>query len=241
MYEDEVVNAAAIGENWRTLAEETAALHASHRINDTPFSLIAVTKNHGVEAMRAVIDAGAVNIGENRVQEAKNKFAVLERQATRHLIGHLQTNKVKAAVKYFDLIHSVDSEHLARALNDAAFALGKRQQILVQVNIAKEESKSGVYIEDLPGLLATVRSCDNLLLKGFMMIAPFYEDNERCRPLFAAMNKIFKETATKGDFGDDLQYLSMGMSHDYKVAIEEGANMVRIGTAIFGARDYNLQ
>ena len=197
--------------------------------------LVAVTKNHGVEMMREAIDCGVENIGENRIQEAAEKFSVLNRKVTRHLIGHLQTNKAKSAAKLFDLIHSVDSEHLAAAIDKAANSIGKIQDVLIQINLAREDTKSGVYEEDLQSLIAAVDNLKNLRLRGLMMIAPNYDDVEKCRPLFRRMKEIFDGLKIGRK---DFDFLSMGMSHDYKIAIEEGANVVRIGTAIFGARNY---
>ena len=154
---------------------------------------------------------------------------------TKHLIGHLQTNKAKQAVKIFDVIHSVDSENLATAINKSAASIGKLQDVLIQVNLAKEDTKFGVYEENLSALIETVDKLENLRLRGLMMIAPNYADVEMCRPLFREMRKIFDELKrTRKNF--DL--LSMGMTHDYKIAVEEGANVVRVGTAIFGERIY---
>ena len=197
--------------------------------------LVAVTKNHGVEVMREAIDAGATDIGENRVQEAVAKFQTLDRKVTRHLIGHLQTNKAKAAVKLFDLIQSVDSQHLAAALNKAAASIDKVQDVLIQVNVAREPQKSGVLLEDLDALIKFVDEANNLRLRGLMMIAPNLEDVEQCRPFFKQMRKLFDELRPAREAFD---FLSMGMTHDYKIAVEEGANVVRVGTAIFGARTY---
>ena len=200
-----------------------------------PVTLVAVTKNHGVEMMRQAIDAGVKNIGENRIQEAAEKFAALNRAVTKHLIGHLQTNKAKQAVQLFDLIHSVDSEHLAAAIDKAAFSYGKIQDVLIQVNLAKEDSKSGVYEENLPALIEFVDALQNLRLRGLMLIAPNYSDVENCRPLFRRMNQIFHAFQNQRE---NFDFLSMGMTHDYKIAVEEGANVVRVGTAIFGERIY---
>jgi len=202
---------------------------------DAPVTLVAVTKNHGVEIMQQAIDAGVNDIGENRIQEAAEKFKSLNREVTRHLIGHLQTNKAKAAVRLFDLIHSLDSENLAAAIDKAAFSIGKIQNVLIQVNLAKEDSKFGVYEENLENLIATVDALKNLRLRGFMLIAPNYSDVENCRPLFRRMYEIFSEI---GAARQNFDILSMGMTHDYKIAIEEGANVVRVGTAIFGERFY---
>ena len=200
-----------------------------------PVTLIAVTKNHGVEMMQQAIDAGIQNIGENRIQEAAEKFKSLNREVTRHLIGHLQTNKAKQAVRLFDMIHSVDSENLAVTIDKAAYSIGKIQDVLIQVNLAEEDSKSGVYEENLQSLIATVDTLKNIRLRGFMLIAPNYFDVENCRPLFRRMYEIFVEV---GKTRQNFDFLSMGMTHDYKIAIEEGANIVRIGTAIFGERNY---
>ena len=200
--------------------------------------LIAVTKNHDVQAMREAIDAGVTDIGENRIQEAKEKFATLDRDVTWHLIGHLQTNKAKQAVKIFDLIHSVDTLHLAEAINNAAAGINKVQKVLVQVNLAKEDSKSGVYVEELADLLHKVDELPNLQLMGLMCIAPNYDDVEECRPLFAKMYEIFQKVKEITFSTANFLYLSMGMTHDYEIAVEEGANMVRVGTGIFGPRQY---
>ena len=202
---------------------------------DDKIILVAVTKNHGVDVMREAIDAGATDIGENRVQEAAEKFPVLNRNVTRHLIGHLQTNKVKPAVKLFDLIQSVDSIHLATALDKAAASISKVQDVLIQVNAAREPQKSGVLLEDLNSLIELVDSAKNLRLRGLMMIAPNLPDVENCRPLFRQMRTLFDKLKPARAAFD---FLSMGMTHDYKVAVEEGANVVRIGTAIFGERIY---
>ena len=218
-------------------------IHALERrrrsIYEIDVTLIAVTKNHSVETMREAIDFGVKDIGENRIQEAGEKFEILDRQVKKHLIGHLQTNKVKQAVKMFDLIHSIDSEHLALAVDRAAKAIDKVQDVLIQVNLAKEESKTGVEIENLEKLIDTVIGLDNLKLCGLMMIAPNYEDVEMCRPLFKQMYELFQNLKSRDLNKSDIKYLSMGMTHDYKIAVEEGANMVRVGTAIFGQREYN--
>ena len=218
------------------LTEIEKSRSARQVAENAPVILVAVTKNHGAEMMQQVIDAGIKNIGENRIQEAAEKFKSLnDNEVTRHLIGHLQTNKAKQAVRLFDLIHSVDSENVASALDKAAFSVGKIQDVLIQVNLAKEETKSGVYEENLQQLINFVDALKNIRLRGFMLIAPNYSDVENCRPLFRRMYEIFTEVKkTRQNF----DFLSMGMTHDYKIAIEEGANVVRIGTAIFGERNY---
>lgn len=225
-----------VAENFRAVLAEIEDARQRRIVNrDEKIILVAVTKNHGVELMREVIDAGATDIGENRVQEAAEKFQTLDRATTRHLIGHLQTNKAKSAVKLFDLIQSVDSVHLAIALDKAASQFGKVQDVLIQVNIARESQKSGVLLEDLNSLIEFVDEAKNLRLRGLMMIAPNFSDVEECRPLFKQMRKLFDELKPARKAFD---FLSMGMTHDYKVAVEEGANVIRVGTAIFGERLY---
>jgi hypothetical protein len=228
-----------IAEHFHAVEREIEAAKARRRAGvDEPVGLIAVTKNHGVEAMREAIDAGAAIIGENRVQEAAQKKETLERNVSWHLIGHLQTNKAKQAVRLFDLIHSVDSEHLLAAVNEAAQKIHKVQDILIQVNLAKEDSKFGIYKEDLPILVQKADMMKNVHLMGLMCIAPNYEDVEECRPLFRGMREIFDRLRDFPLFSSEMKYLSMGMTHDYRIAVEEGANLVRVGTAIFGARQY---
>lgn len=205
---------------------------------DDPVQLVAVTKNHDVNAMREAIDAGVTVVGENRVQEAVDKHGTLERDVTWHLIGHLQTNKAKQAVRMFDLIHSVDSEHLLEAIDTAAGKIHKVQDILIQVNLAKEESKFGIYKEDLPFLLQKADRMKNVHLMGLMCIAPNYEDVEECRPLFREMREIFDGLQMLPLMNSEMKWLSMGMTHDYQIAVEEGSNLVRVGTAIFGPRQY---
>ena len=216
-----------------------ARLRRSRVPKDAPVQLVAVTKNHGVEMMREAIDAGVTAIGENRIQEAVSKYEELDRQVEWHLIGHLQTNKAKQAVRYFDLIHSIDSERLARAVHQAAAEISKVQDVLIQVNLAKEESKSGIYREDLDALVRTVQELPALRLCGLMCIAPNYEKVEDCRPLFREMHEIFQNLKEKALPRANIKYLSMGMTHDFSIAVEEGANIVRVGTAIFGARQYS--
>ena len=231
-----------ICEHLKTVQAEIAAARRRRRkaLADAPVELIAVTKNHSVDAMREAIDAGVMNIGENRVQEALDKAETLEREVKWHLIGHLQTNKVKHAVRQFDLIHSVDSVRLAQEIDKAAAKFGKVQNILVQINLAREESKSGIYRENLDEMLAAIDRLRSIRLQGFMCIAPNYENVEECRPLFRAMYELFQQVKTAEPRTADIRYLSMGMTHDYGIAVEEGANLVRVGTAIFGARQYTL-
>lgn len=222
-------------------AVEKNILEASEkRQNDMTekVNLIAVTKNHTVEEMREAIDAGAHLIGENRVQEAMEKHQELGRDVKWHLIGHLQTNKVKHAVEIFDFIESVDSTKLANAINKEAAKIHKIQNVLVQVNLVKEETKNGIYLEDLVPLLQYIDELNSLKLNGLMFIAPNLNNLEEVRPMFKTMYTLFKRIQKMSFSTADIKYLSMGMTHDYKIAVEEGANIVRVGTAIFGPRQY---
>ncbi|MGP1585614.1 MAG: YggS family pyridoxal phosphate-dependent enzyme [Schwartzia sp. (in: firmicutes)] len=229
-----------IAENLRQVKStmEAAQKRRMRIAQEAVVELVAVTKNHDVCAMREAIDAGVTVVGENRVQEAVEKHAVLERDVRWHLIGHLQTNKVKQAVKLFDLIHSVDSEHLLLAVESAAGKMHKVQDILLQVNLAREESKFGIYKEDLPFLLQKADSLPHVHLCGLMCIAPHYEEVEQCRPLFREMYEIFSELQALPLLRSEMRWLSMGMTNDYVIAVEEGANLIRVGTGIFGARQY---
>ena len=201
-------------------------------------TLVAVTKNHAPEVITEALSLGVECIGENRVQEAKHKKEVLPAGGKWHLIGHLQTNKARQAVALFDLIESVDSERLLALINDEAGRIGKVQDVLLQLNIAKEEQKTGFTKEEYLSVLEKLGDFENIRLRGLMVIAQACSDIEETRPVFAAGYRAFcrlKETYPEVDC------LSMGMSNDYTVAIEEGANMVRVGTALFGQRDYSLK
>lgn len=198
--------------------------------------LIAVTKNQEVEAIREAVDCGIVAIGENRVQEAAGKYTVLERNAEWHLIGHLQKNKVRNSVPIFDLIHSVDNESLAQEINRIAAREGKVQDILLQINIGDEATKFGFPPTDLKRMATFCSKLPNVRICGIMAIAPYCDDPETIRPLFRELYRLFTELKFAQLPNADIKWLSMGMTNDYRVAVEEGANMVRIGTAIFGAR-----
>lgn len=212
---------------------------AASRVGRTDaITLVAVTKNHPVEYMKEAAAAGITDVGENRVQEALQKLeAFPENQLKWHLIGHLQTNKAKHAVEHFDLIHSVDSEHLLKAVNKEAAKIGKVQDILLQVNVAREESKFGMEVEEFPAMCELAKSLANVRVQGLMCIAPNFEHIEDVRPIFRIAHALYEDMKPKFPVGQ-IQYLSMGMTHDFEIAIEEGANIVRVGTAIFGARNY---
>jgi len=203
-----------------------------------PVKLVAVTKNQGLAEMREALSAGIGAVGENRIQEAAGKYAELGDLPEWHLIGHLQTNKVHLAVPIFYLIHSVDSERLAIEINRAAGKIGKRQNILLQVNVAGEETKYGIGPEQAIELAWKISGFEHLCLRGLMTIAPFYDDKEKTRPIFRKLYEIFSALRNSAPPNTFIDSLSMGMTNDYVVAVEEGANIVRVGTGIFGTRKY---
>ena len=201
-------------------------------------TLVAVTKNHGPEVITQALALGLQHVGENRVQEAKHKQEVLPQGGIWHLIGHLQTNKARQAVALFDLIESVDSLRLLELLDHEAARINKVQDVLLQLNIAHEEQKTGFSRAEYLELLPKLSSFSNIRVRGLMVIAPAAEDMEAVRPVFAAGYRCYCRLQK---LYPQVDCLSMGMSHDYPVAIEEGANIVRVGTALFGPRDYSLK
>jgi PLP dependent protein len=201
-------------------------------------SIIAITKTHPPERVREALACGATDFGENRVQEAERKIEEVGRsQARWHLVGHLQTNKARRAVKLFDVIHSLDSVELAQRLDRLCDEENRDLlPVLVQVDLGKEQTKSGVDEDGLFELVATVEACRKLKLIGLMTVPPYFDDPENVRPFFRRLRELRDEIKERGSFGNSSGELSMGMTHDFEVAIEEGATMVRIGTAIFGER-----
>jgi len=199
--------------------------------------MVAVTKTVSAETVRVAIQAGVVLFGENYIQEAREKCGMLaEYPVSWHFIGHLQTNKAKYAVKLFDLIHTVDSLRLATELDREARKIGKVQKILIQVNIGKEASKSGIDAESTEMLIRSLAAFPNLSVRGLMVIPPFFDEPERVRPHFRGLRELRDSINKRNIAGVSLDELSMGMTGDFEAAIEEGATMVRIGTAIFGER-----
>lgn len=228
-------------ENIKTVQEKIlAALSARKEIKITgnDVTLVAVTKNHPASVITETLSCGVLNIGENRVQEAKHKQEEIGKDGIWHLIGHLQTNKVRQAVAHFDLIESIDSEKLLVEVNKEAARIGKVQDILLQLNIAHEEQKSGFEKEEYLDILPKLDEYKNIRLRGLMVIAQKCDNVEETRPVFAAGYRVYTRLKS---LRPDIDILSMGMSSDYTVAIEEGANSVRVGTALFGARDYSLK
>ena len=201
-------------------------------------TLIAISKTHPAALVSDLIELGATDVGENRVQEAEEKIAEVGREKVRwHLVGHLQANKARRAVNLFDVIHSLDSIDLARRLDRLCVEEGRKKlQVLIQVDLGLEETKSGIEEREVEQLVDAVGALSRLDLIGLMTLPPFFEDPEDNRPFFRKLRELRDELALRGAFGDRKGELSMGMTHDFAVAIEEGATMVRVGTAIFGER-----
>lgn len=200
--------------------------------------LCAVTKTRMPEEINEAIRCGVTDIGENKVQEILDKFdKVLP--VKWHLIGHLQTNKVKYIIDKVSMIHSVDSLHLAMEIDKRCEMAGRTMDILVQVNSAEEESKFGTTTQEAGQLIEDIlKTCPNIRIRGLMCIAPFAEDSDEIRIYFREVKHLYDRYSRVVHPNLDFKYLSMGMSHDFKVAIEEGSNLIRIGTAIFGERNY---
>lgn len=200
--------------------------------------LVAVTKTHPYNELNTAIDAGVTDIGENKVQEILDKYDHVK-PVRWHMIGHLQTNKVKYIIDKVAMIHSVDSLKLAKEINKRAAAANLTMDILIQVNSAEEESKFGISSDETEKMINEIlETCPNIRIKGLMCVAPFAEDPSDIRQYFAEVKKQYDEFGKISHERLDFKYLSMGMSHDYQVAMEEGSNLVRVGSAIFGKRVY---
>ena len=203
-------------------------------------TLIAVSKTKPVPMLQEIYDAGARDFGENKVQELTEKYDKLPNDVRWHLIGHLQRNKVKYIVDKVELIHSVDSLRLAETIEQEAEKKNRIVNILIEVNVAEEESKFGVKMNEVLPLVQEIAKFPHIRVKGLMTIAPYVENPEENRNVFASLQKLSVDIAEKNIDNVSVEILSMGMTNDYEVAIEEGATMVRVGTGIFGERDYTI-
>jgi pyridoxal phosphate enzyme (YggS family) len=232
-------------ENLKRLEEriKKAAIKSGRKRED--ITLVAVIKNVEPEKVNLIIDAGIKIIGENRIQEAQEKFKFITRDVEKHLVGHLQTNKVKKALELFDLIQSVDSLHLAQEISKRASLIkalrpvgetGKMAEVLIEVNTSDEPSKYGVKPEEVSGVVEEVSNLENIKIKGLMTVGLFTDELDKVRPCFVKLRNIFESLKNLRKENVEMKYLSMGMSSDFEMAIEEGANMIRVGTAIFGPR-----
>jgi len=226
----------SIRENIRAVRSRiAAALERSGRGSDY-VTLVTVTKTLGLAKIQEALDAGITHIGENRVQEADPKIKALRNNTdiTWHMIGHLQTNKAKRVVELFHVIHSVDSLRLAKEINKKALQYEKVIDALFEVNVSGETSKYGLSVDELCPIVREATQFEGISIKGLMTMAPFAADPEDTRPYFRKLRELFMMLKEKGI--GQMEYLSMGMTNDFEIAIEEGANIVRIGTAIFGHR-----
>lgn len=202
--------------------------------------LLAVTKTVDVDAIQEVIDNGITNVGENKPQELARKYDVLGDKVNWHLIGSLQTNKVKYIIDKVYMIHSLDREVLCEEIQKRAEKINRTINCLVQVNISKEESKHGLEQEDVLSFIENVsKKYKNIRIRGLMTMAPFTEDEKTVRSVFKGLKDLSINIEQKNIPNVSMEYLSMGMSNDYEIAIEEGSTIVRVGTSIFGERNYN--
>lgn len=200
--------------------------------------LVGVTKTVGIDKIKEAVNSGLTDIGENRVQEALDKFPFLKDLNLKwHLIGSLQTNKVKKSLEIFDLIHSVDKFNLAEIINKEAVKFGKRQDILLQINVFQEETKGGFFVEELIQVLPEIAKLNNIMVRGLMTIGPNVPDDRIIRECFSTLRGLMKKINQAKYFKNELNILSMGMTNDYKIAIEEGTTMIRLGRAVFGDRN----
>ncbi len=219
--------------------QRIAAAAARANRSSTDITLVAISKTHPAETLKQALQLGITDLGESRVQEAESKIVEVGRSASRwHLVGHLQSNKARRAVQLFDVIHSLDSVDLAHRL-DRMCAEEERAElpVLIQVDLGGEESKTGIPETEVAGLAATVGECRRLKLVGLMTLPPYSDSPDDVRPFFRKLRELRDGLHLKGHFGEARGELSMGMTHDFEVAIDEGATMLRVGTAIFGERE----
>lgn len=225
-----------IADNLKRVKERivTAALRSGRSVDDV--TLITVSKTWPSEVVQEVVNAGAVHLGENRIQEAQEKVGQVTGAVSWHLIGHLQRNKVKVALPIFSLIHGVDSLRLGKEISKQALANGQRAQVLIQVNTSGEDSKFGIAPDEAVDFVGHAAELEGLQIEGLMTIGAFVPDPEDVRPNFVALQRVRERIVDARIEGISMAELSMGMTNDFEVAIEEGATMVRVGTAIFGSR-----
>lgn len=229
-----------IADNLSQIEEKIALACERAGRNREEVKLIAVSKTKPVEDIQEAIACGVRLFGENKVQELKEKMEILGENLEWHLIGHLQTNKVKYIVGKVSLIHSLENMRLAEALDKEAKKRKTTVDVLVEVNVAKEDSKFGIKPEDAEGFIRQVSEFENIRIKGLMTVAPYTDISEENRKYFRELKKIMVDLNSKNIHNVNMNVLSMGMTGDYEVAIEEGATLVRVGTGIFGNRNYDV-
>ena len=224
-----------IKNNIRIIKEKIKKAALKTNRNPEKIKLVAVTKTVTIEQIKEAINAGIKIIGENKVHEAKEKYHILTAEIEWHLVGHLQTNKVKYAVEIFDLIHSVDSVKLAKEIDKRSLQFGKISNVLIEVNVSGEDTKYGIKPEEAELFIKKISEFPRISVRGLMTIAPMVKDKEETRPYFGKLRELSEEIKCKNIRNVKMDYLSMGMTEDFEIAIEEGANMVRIGRGIFGS------
>jgi len=230
-----------IEENYHAVEERIAAAAVRSGRDPKEITLIAVSKTKPLSDIEKLIKIGVKEFGENKPQELRDKYDAVSTPVHFHQIGHLQTNKVKYVVGRSVLIHSVDSMHLAEAIEKEAEKKDLTVDVLIEVNAAEEESKFGCTLKDAKELFFSVAKLPHLRVRGLMTIAPFVDDPEENRKVFRDMHELLLDIKSESiDNSEDINILSMGMTNDFEVAVEEGATMVRVGTAIFGERDYSV-
>ncbi|MDE6435125.1 MAG: YggS family pyridoxal phosphate-dependent enzyme [Lachnospiraceae bacterium] len=229
-----------VKENYKVIQQQVIDTAISCGRNPDDITLIAVSKTKPLSDIEELITIGVSEFGENKVQELCDKYEKVSVPVHFHLIGHLQTNKVKYVVDKACLIHSVDSIKLAKELQKEAVKKNCTAEILIEVNVAEEDSKFGLRVKEVEPFVREISTYSNLHVNGLMAIAPFVENPEENRKHFRALKQLSLDIISKNIDNIDMNVLSMGMTNDFKVAIEEGATMVRVGTAIFGARNYNI-
>ena len=226
----------SIIENYRSIVDKVERIAVSAGRNPQEIKIVSVSKTFPAKAVQEAIDNGIVLFGENKIQEAKQKIAELNGEFEMHFIGHLQSNKSKDAVRLFDVIHSIDKISTAVKIDEEAGKTGKIQKVLVQVNTSGEDSKSGVHPGETVNICREILSLKSTKLTGLMTIGPLTEDEDSIRSSFRMLRNLLYKT--NAELGLCMKELSMGMSSDYGIAIEEGATLLRIGSAIFGKRTY---
>jgi len=226
----------SIVENLQNVRERVAEAAQKAGRKPEDIQIIAVTKTVDIPQIEEVIGAGITAIGENRVQEVMRKYPLLQEKVDWHLIGHLQTNKVKYIIDKVCLIHSVESIPLAQEISKRAGQKGIVMPILVQVNVAEEETKFGLKVEEVIPFIREIAKLDGLKVEGLMTMAPFVENPEDARPVFRELRILAEKIKQEAIPGVEMKHLSMGMTNDYQVAVEEGATLIRVGTGIFGKR-----
>jgi len=224
-----------IKNNIRIIKEKIKKAALKTNRNPEKIKLVAVTKTVTIEQIKEAINAGIKIIGENKVHEAKEKYHILTAEIEWHLVGHLQTNKVKYAVEIFDLIHSVDSVKLAKEIDKRSLQFGKISNVLIEVNVSGEDTKYGIKPEEAELFIKKISEFPRISVRGLMTIAPMVKDKEETRQYFGKLRELSEEIKCKNIRNVKMDYLSMGMTEDFEIAIEEGANMVRIGRGIFGS------